>query len=133
LKYDFGICLKLVEHMSEGLSYESFAGAIGVHRSTLYRWEKAHPEFLEAKEIATAKSLLWWEKVGQQGLWNENFGQGQGSKTLNATIWIFNMKNRFGWRDRQPDEERKPLELPQPIQVTDDQLKTLIEKARAKK
>lgn len=28
-----------------------------------------------------------------------------GSKSLNSTVWIFNMKNRFGWRDKQEIEQ----------------------------
>lgn len=46
----------LIKHMSEGLSFESFAGLIGVARSTLYDWVDTIPEFAAAKEEACAIS-----------------------------------------------------------------------------
>jgi len=106
-KYKPEYCEKLIEHMSEGLSYEAFAALIGVHRSILYDWEKSHPEFSEAKDVGFGKSLLFWEKLGRDNILNtsESFGEGQSSsKSLNGSVWIFNMKNRFRWRDKQPDE-----------------------------
>lgn len=92
----------LLTHMKEGLSYDCFAGVIEVNPDTLYQWEKDYPEFSETKKRAFALCRLWWEKEGKQGLWSESFGQGQGSKSMNATMWIFNMKNRFrkDWADR---------------------------------
>lgn len=35
---------------------------------------------------------VWWERQGRRMV-----KDGQG----NATVWVFNMKNRFGWRDKQ--------------------------------
>ena len=82
--------------MEEGFSYESFAGVLRVSRSVLYDWEKSHPEFLDAKKVGTELSLLWWEKQGKDGVWNH-----PGRKTLSTGTWAFNMKNRFGWTDKQ--------------------------------
>ena len=81
----------LVDHMSKGLSIESFAGVISVNIDTLYEWVKVHHEFSEAKKIGTAKSLLKFEALGIANLQNKNF---------NNTIWIYQMKcrfNKFGW------------------------------------
>lgn len=107
-KYKPEFCQKLIEHMSTGLSYESFASVAGVNRSVLYDWESVFPEFLEAKEAAFGQCLLFWEQAGIDGLYNtvemDENGKAIKSKALNATIWIFNMKNRFKWRDRQADE-----------------------------
>ena len=86
----------LIAHMTDGLSYEAFAGLIEVARSTLYEWDKNHPEFLEAKKIGLSKSLIKWEKIGMAGLY-----MGGKDNPFNSTVWIFNMKNRFGWTDRQ--------------------------------
>lgn len=97
-------CALLVEHMSQGLSYEAFAGVVGVSRQTLYDWEHANQEFSDAKKAAVEKSRLFWEKLGIDNIINESFGNNNGSRSLNASTWIFNMKNRFGWRDKQPDE-----------------------------
>jgi hypothetical protein len=94
-------CALLIEHMTDGLSYESFAGAIGVSKQTLYDWEKVNAQFLDAKKIGSAKSQLYFENIGNKYLTTQS---GDGAINLNTTNWIFQMKNRFGWRDKQPEE-----------------------------
>lgn len=96
-KYDSIFCEMLIEHMSEGLSFESFAATIGTHRDTLYQWTKTHSDFSDAKKIACEASCLFWEKMGIEGLYTSK------ETTFNTGVWIFNMKNRHGWRDK-PDE-----------------------------
>ena len=97
----------LIDHMGNGFSYESFAGSIGVSKQTIYDWEKSNSEFLDAKEVGIEKSRIFWEKLGIDHIVNESESSkelGSSSKSLNASVWIFNMKNRFQWRDKQPDE-----------------------------
>lgn len=102
----------LIEHMRGGLSYESFAGIIGVVKQTLYNWEKEHDEFLDARKQGDMLSLLYWERKGIDGLHNESFKDEDGmtvNRSINATMWIFNMKNRHKWRDKhEDDEDKKP-------------------------
>lgn len=101
-KYKPEYCEKLVEHMSAGYAFESFSATIGVHRDTLYEWEKVHPEFSEAKKKGTEASFLWWEKLGMAGAVGK-------VKNFNAAVWIFSMKNKFGYRDKHehtnPDQQ----------------------------
>lgn len=107
--YDPIYCEMLIKHMEDGLSYESFAGVVGCCEKTLYNWESEFPEFLQAKNKGKPKCRLWWEKTGRDGLHNETIKDGDGmtvTKSINATIWIFNMKNRFGWRNN--DEPKAP-------------------------
>lgn len=94
-KYLPEYCQQLIDHMSEGLSFESFAGVVSTCKQTLYTWTELHPEFLDAKSQGTEKSRLKWEKLGMAGL---NTGK---DEKFNATVWVFNMKNRFKWRDIQ--------------------------------
>lgn len=107
-EYDPKYCAMLVTHMESGLSFESFAGVAGVTKPTIYSWAEKHEEFLYAKKEGEAKSLLWWEKEGQKGLWDETEYNEQGKpsfkRSMNSTIWIFNMKNRHRWKDRQEIE-----------------------------
>lgn len=94
----------LIEHMGDGLSFEAFAGVIGKSKETLYQWVKAHPNFADAKKKGDALSLLFWEKMGLTGMAGKIRG-------FNVAAWIFNMKNRHGYRDKSPDEkppERDP-------------------------
>ena len=81
--------------MAEGKSYASFAGAIGVGQSTLSGWEKSHPEFKNAKEIAILASLGKWEDIALR--------QAQGFIKGNASALIFTLKNRFQehYKDKQ--------------------------------
>lgn len=120
-KYTEAMPQMLIDHMKGGLSYESFAGVAGVSRATLYNWESDKEEFKAAKEIGEAMSLLWWEKLGLAAMVGANItlpnGQKLDFKKFNATVWIFSMKNRFGWRDRAPEDngdkgEPLVIELP---------------------
>jgi hypothetical protein len=83
---------RLIKHCSTGLSFEAFAGVIGVSVDTLYQWLKTNNEFSDTKKIADAKCRYFWEAMAIANLKNKNFQTG---------TWIFNMKNRFGWRDVQ--------------------------------
>ncbi len=89
---------KLQVHMSQGLSFESFASVVDCHRDTLYQWVKVYPDFSDAKKRGTDLSLKWWEEMGKRGMIGD-------IPRFNATIWIFNMKNRFRWRDSQSSNE----------------------------
>jgi hypothetical protein len=100
-KYKDEYCKKLIAHMQEGFSFESFAGTVPVAKQTLYTWLQEHPEFKEAKEVGSAVSLLCWEKLGLAGAKGE-------IKGFNAASWIFNVKNRFGWNDKQQVEHSLP-------------------------
>lgn len=89
-------CSKVIEHMSKGFSFESFAGIVGTTESTVWNWANDFPEFLEAKKQAYARSRVFWEQQGIIGLFSDKDGP-----KLNTGVWAFNMKNRFGWTDRQ--------------------------------
>ena len=84
----------LVEHLTLGLSFESFAAKADVNRATLYAWADRHPSFMDAKERGIMKSLLHWESMGMEGAVGKIPG-------FSVPTWIFTMKNRFGYRDRQ--------------------------------
>lgn len=85
-------CQLLIQHMKEGFSYETFAAVTDVSIQTLYDWEKAHPEFLEAKNHAWPKRQLFWEGL--------NRGITAGKIKGNPATMIFTLKNANGWRDK---------------------------------
>jgi hypothetical protein len=101
-------CQQLIDFQTQGFSFEAFAGHLGVSTRTVYDWIEQFPEFAHAKDIGLNRSRVFWEKLGVDHIVNmtdsESFGGNMGgqskSRSLNASIWIFNMKNRFGWRDR---------------------------------
>ena len=108
-KYDPDFCEDLIEHMSQGYSFESFAGLKKVNQDTIHEWAKVHPAFSEAKKIAFEQSRIFWERMSIEGLWNTK------DKSMNTGMFCINMKNRFKWTDRVEvqgsGDEDKPLIL----------------------
>ena len=64
-KYKKEYCELLIEHMSEGYSFTTFAAVIGVNPDTLQEWKK-HKEWAEACEMAKNAGLMTWENIGIQ-------------------------------------------------------------------
>ncbi len=98
-KYEPKYCQMAIDYMSQGKSLVGFAASINVVTSTIYEWEKNYPEFSEAIKVARQKCQEWWENAGQTGLF---MGKEEGSFSQSA--WIFNMKARFGYRDKVEHE-----------------------------
>lgn len=96
-KYKPEFCDMLLDHMDSGLDYGSFAGVVGVKRSTLYDWEKNHEEWAEARELGEGLLYLYNMRLGRDA----TIGK---VRNFNNTVWIFIMKNCHGWRDKQKDE-----------------------------
>ena len=48
-------------------------------------------EFRIAEKIRNDLCTVWWERQGRKMSSGDSMG--------NSATWIFNMKNRFGWRD----------------------------------
>lgn len=85
----------LEDYMAEGLSFEACCGELGVSKDTGYEWVKRYPEFAEAKLLGEARGQTFWER---KAIKNLELGADQ---KFNATVFVFTMKNRFGWRDRK--------------------------------
>lgn len=121
-KYKKVYCKQIIDLMAQGYSIEACGGEIGVHKDTIYEWVKIYPEFSDAKKIGESKSRLFWEKLGILHIvnksdaesWHEG-GSKSKSRALNASAWIFNMKNRFGWKDKIEDDEA--LKGPKAIKI----------------
>jgi hypothetical protein len=96
----------LIEHMSNGLSFESFGAVIDKNPDTLHQWAKTHPDFSESLKRGEIKSLFFWEKVGIAGTVGK-------LPRFNVAGWINNMSNRFrkrGWRRGDFVEDRPPVD-----------------------
>jgi hypothetical protein len=92
-KYKKAYCDAVIKHCAKGLSFECFAAQCHVSKETIYTWTEKHKEFLDAKKKGEAKCQEYWEKLGLAGTVGK-------LKGFNAAMWIFNMKNRFGWTDK---------------------------------
>lgn len=65
---------------------------LGIERSAWNTLLNDSEEFRASENIRNALCEAWWERQGRVMTVN-----GGGS----PPVWIFNMKNRFGWRDKQ--------------------------------
>lgn len=113
-------CERLIDHMAMGKSFETFCaclfresnGEIRVSRATLYNWCEQHPEFLDAKKLGIELSYEFWEELGITAV---NTPPGQ----FNTGVWVFNMKNRFCWRDKVElsGDDEKPVALKADVNI----------------
>lgn len=60
------------------------------------RWVEEEPDFSKTIKIGKEIAHAWWERRGRDGLMNIPH-----QPTLNTALWFINMKNRFGWKDKQ--------------------------------
>ena len=86
------LCQEWCTHLANGLPKETFEEC---DPQTLRKYVAKYPEDFDLEEIGRAerKGYNYWYKMGIAG----SMGQLKG---FNPASWIFNMKNRFGWRDR---------------------------------
>ena len=94
-KYKDEYAERILLLMSDGLSFEACCGDLNISKDTGYRWAKEHQEFGLAKELGETKGQLFWEKAAISGLWFDK------ETRFNTTVFIFVMKNRFGWKDKK--------------------------------
>lgn len=105
-KYRKEFCKMLINHMSQGKSFESFGAKVEVGKNTMYEWCRSYPEFHDAKRIGTMKCLDKWEDIGNDGLY---------AKYFNDKVYRLNMMNRFGWGEKQTQnvevEQKQKVEI----------------------
>lgn len=82
----------LIQHMADGGRFETFAGVIGVGRTTIYEWLENKPEFAMAKDVGHSKSFLYWENLGKRAALGKinNFAH---------KVYSITMANSFGVTD----------------------------------
>jgi hypothetical protein len=81
---------QLLDHMSRGLSFESFAAVLDLSTHRLISWCACHVDFREAREIGRAKSLYYWET--QMRDYQDN---PEGKPKFNFAYWKYNVSSQF--------------------------------------
>lgn len=105
----------------EGGSAVEMRCLLGIGESAWGTLLEDSEEFRRTVKSAQDLCKVWWERTGR--------GMATGADG-NATVWIFNMKNRFGWRDRQEldhtstDRSMSPTRTAE--DMTDDELAAII-------
>lgn len=87
-KYRPEMCQQVIDYMKEGKSLTQVSVLLGISKETLYQWKDTYPDFSDAIKVGIDAAQAWWEEFGQQKI-------GEGSNAMNATAYIFTMKNRF--------------------------------------
>lgn len=95
----------ILKEMSEGASLEEIKAILNISNDLHARWMKDELQYSETIKRGEELSKAWWHNQGRKNLANKDFS---------ATLWYMNMKNRFGWKDRQ-DITTNDKDMPAPI------------------
>jgi len=91
-KYSDELCEKIVSYFKCGMSIAEICLELDICKQTFYTWCENHKKFLDSKKKGEFFSEGWWMKQARINLKDKDF---------NATLFYMNMKNRFGWSDKQ--------------------------------
>jgi len=89
----------VIFHCSKGLSFQSFAGCVGVLPKTVDDWIEKYPEFAACVEIAQSRLRLEWDKIILKSA--------KGHSKGNAASIIFALKNYFPKHFKDKQDETK--------------------------
>jgi hypothetical protein len=88
---------------ANGESVVEVSAKLGINQDTCHSWVKQYPAFAAAYKLGLELSEAWWQEMGRLGA--------VGKVKINPPTWIFNMKNRFKWTDRQDTNHSGTLQL----------------------
>ncbi len=83
---------KIYKFFLNGYSKAEIAHEIALKCTTFKEFEKREKDFSATIKKYSKLSEGWWVKQGRENL---------KSKEFNPVLWYMNMKNRFGWKDKQ--------------------------------
>lgn len=93
----------IISLMSEGASKVEIKAELKMSCELFDRLMREEPDFSIAVKEGEQLSKAWWERMGRKNLMNKEFS---------PVLWYMNMKNRFGWRDKQEVEHSGNVENP---------------------
>ena len=85
----------IINLSKEGASIVVLAVALDITRQTLYNLSERDEHFLDTIKKCKRYCEAWWLSKGRTELDNKDFSY---------TGWYMNMKNRFGWADKQENK-----------------------------
>ncbi len=68
--------------------------------------QEREEEFSEAVKQGRQVAEAWWQVQARKGLFTHD------GEKFSASLWFINMKNRFGWRDKQEVEHSADKNAP---------------------
>jgi hypothetical protein len=101
----------VIEMYTYGASDVEIRAYLDISDDLWERWLIEEPIFSRTIKKGRLLSQTWWERNGRLNLENRDFS---------ATLWYMNMRNRFGWADKQHvDHTTKGDKITAPIGWTD--------------
>lgn len=82
---------RLLTEYELGASDVEIAVILGITLNRFMQLEQENPAFAEFVERGRTLSRAYWYKVGRTALFDKN---------MNTSLYVFTMKNRFGWADK---------------------------------
>jgi transposase-like protein len=114
-KYDPAFCQQIIDEMAKGFSLDAASVRIGVNASSLYAWQKEHPDFSKAIEEGRRKAIQWWEERAL------NVAEGKPGNQQMISLALRNRsRSANGWVDTQKLEHSGPDGSPIQTQNTLD-------------
>lgn len=98
----------VLDNMAEGASIEEIIILLDISHDLYARLMREEEEFSETLKKGKALSKAWWLKQGRLNLFSD-------PKSFSFTGWYMNMKNRFGWTDKQ--ETNVNIQVPTSITI----------------
>lgn len=91
-KYKPSMCQEAYDVLSQGGSLAKVCVTIDITVETMYQWRRSNQSFSEAIKRGLLASQVVWEENPPE---------------MSDARYIFNLKNRFGWSDRQTDRSQQ--------------------------
>ena len=82
---------EIIEHYREGYSDAEVAAAMSITTRAFNEMLADNPTFSKLVEFGRTLSLAWWESQSRKNINNKSF---------NTPLWVFTMKNKYGWADK---------------------------------
>ena len=97
-QFPYNWVTEVLNMMGQGASQKEVQAYLDIATNTFMRIMRDEKVFLNTIKKGRRLSQAWWEKEGRTNLHSKDF---------NPTLWYMNMKNRFGWRDRNDITSRE--------------------------
>lgn len=82
---------ELVDYYRQGYSDAEVASAMNITMREFNRMLNDNATFSKLVEFGRTLSLAWWESQARKNINNKSF---------NTPLWVFTMKNKYGWADK---------------------------------
>jgi len=108
------LCVAFMKHVEKGYSIDCFPDC---DFKTIKKYMKDYPQEFQSDQISRSQRLgrMFWEQIGLSGTVGK-------IKGFNAKSWDLNMKNRYGWKEKQDiTSGDKPLKT-QIIKIGDKEI-----------